>query len=100
VQGTGVLGRIGGEEFAIAFSVPLEEAERACQRAVDLVGASPCGLVNGTIVRVTVSAGLAACEPAATDAEAIDAAYARADEALYRAKSAGRHRLVVAEAAA
>ncbi|MGE0600939.1 MAG: diguanylate cyclase [Dehalococcoidia bacterium] len=101
VRGEGTLGRIGGEEFGILFTVPLAAAERACRRAVDLVAATPCGLVDGTVVRITVSAGLAACAPdddAASDA--IDHAYTLADEALYRAKSAGRHRLVISDRAA
>lgn len=100
VRGEGVLGRIGGEEFAIAFYVPLDAAAEACQRAVDLVGKTPCGLVDGTIVRVTVSAGLAPCSRGSQTSGNIDEAYAMADAALYEAKTAGRHRLVIANDAA
>ncbi|MGE3074885.1 MAG: diguanylate cyclase [Dehalococcoidia bacterium] len=101
VLGEGTLGRIGGEEFGILFTVPVAAAERACRRAVDLVAATPCGLVDGTVVRITVSAGLAPCTPDDGDVtDAVDHAYTLADEALYRAKSAGRHRLVVSDRAA
>lgn len=100
VSGEGVLGRIGGEEFAIAFYVPLAAAEQACQRAVELVGATPSALVDGTIVRVTVSAGLAPCGRGMSPSETIDQAYAMADAALYEAKTTGRRRLVVSAQAA
>ena len=101
VLGEGTLGRLGGEEFGILFSVPVDVAERACRRAVDLVAATPCGLVDGTVVRITVSAGMAPCEQGEGDAtDAVDHAYVLADEALYRAKTAGRHRLVVSDRAA
>lgn len=101
IEGEGILGRIGGEEFGILFSVPFETAELACRRAVDLVAATPCGLINGAVVRITVSAGLARCDQSEGSATgALDHAYTLADEALYRAKSAGRHRLIVSDQAA
>jgi|GEM_PF-4733736 len=95
-----VVGRLGGEEFGIVFTGPLERAERACERAVEMVADRGCELPSGEILRVTVSAGLAPCRRASDRADdAIDRAYEAADQALYRAKEAGRHRLVVSKAA-
>ncbi len=98
VNGVGMLGRLGGEEFGIFFTGPDAEAEAACARAVALVGAVPCLLPGGGVLGVTVSAGLAPCRRpgAGTESAIIDAAYEEADRALYDAKQAGRHRLVVA----
>jgi diguanylate cyclase (GGDEF)-like protein len=101
VVGSGVLGRLGGEEFGIFFTGSNAEAELACRQAVALVGAVPCLLSGGGILEVTVSAGLAPCRRpgAGTESAIIDAAYEEADRALYDAKESGRHRLVVAKAA-
>jgi diguanylate cyclase (GGDEF)-like protein/PAS domain S-box-containing protein len=96
VQGHGVLGRLGGEEFGIFFTGSLEEAEALCARSVTLIGAVPCLLSGGGLLRVTVSAGLAPCRRpgAGIESAIIDAAYEEADLALYDAKAGGRHRLV------
>ena len=101
VEGEGVLGRLGGEEFGVFFEGPVAEAELVCSRAVALVGAIPCLLSGGRILKVTVSAGLAPCERKGDRDESavIDAAYETADIALYDAKEGGRHRLVVSRAA-
>jgi diguanylate cyclase (GGDEF)-like protein/PAS domain S-box-containing protein len=100
VDGMAIIGRLGGEEFGMIFNGPLEEAERACARAVEHVAAAPYEVPSGASLRVTVSAGLAPCRRALDRPEAaIDRAYECADQALYQAKEAGRHRLVVAKAA-
>ena len=101
IRDEGVLGRLGGEEFGVLFTIPLSEAERVCRRAVDIIGSMPCLLPGGALLSVTVSAGLAQCRRIGGDAQgAIDRAYEAADRALYAAKGAGRHRLVVALQAA
>lgn len=101
IDGDGVLGRLGGEEFGVFFTGSLEEAEAVCDRAVAIVGAIPCLLSGGRILKVTLSAGLAACRRTSSEDESavVDAAYEAADVALYDAKEGGRHRLVVARAA-
>lgn len=100
-KGEGYVGRLGGEEFGVLFTVPVERAEQACQRAVDLVAATPCALSAGALVRVTVSGGLAPCRRSTDSApDAVARAYDVADRALYEAKNTGRHRLVTAGRAA
>lgn len=98
IGAAGSVGRLGGEEFGVAFHVPTAEAARTCERAVALIGSVPCLLPGGGLLTVTVSAGLAPVrEPGSPG---IDRAYEEADGALYVAKQRGRHRLVIAPAAA
>ena len=86
-----VLTRPGGEEFIVFLpngtrEEAMQVAERVCQRVRDadiLHEASPLG-------RMTVSIGVAAREPG--DGEPEDM-LRRADQALYRAKEAGRDRV-------
>ncbi|GAB3735269.1 sensor domain-containing diguanylate cyclase [Luteimonas pelagia] len=78
--------RFGGEEFLLILpgtrlDAAMEVAERI-RRAVEQV-ALPFPL--------SVSIGLAPGDPGADDPEAV---FARADQALYRAKAAGRNRIV------
>jgi diguanylate cyclase (GGDEF)-like protein len=81
--------RLGGEEFAVILtgatdSAALEFAERLRKK----IASSPTAH-EGHAVTVTVSIGIAAMTARDTAAEA---ALARADTALYRAKQAGRDR--------
>ncbi len=87
-----VTARFGGEEFvAVLRGVgpggARIYAERVRQRLAELV--LPCG-------PVTVSAGVAAYEPGMASPDVLLAA---ADQALYRAKDAGRDRVVVLDRA-
>jgi diguanylate cyclase (GGDEF)-like protein len=88
-----VVGRLGGEEFAVLMPGASDERaaeviERICQRIrheeIDL----PDGFVT-----LTVSAGIAETDPWS---ESIDDALERADAAMYRAKYDGRDRFVIA----
>lgn len=84
-RGNDVIGRLGGEEFALLLPDTLpSEAERITQRIsrryrVDVI-------LDG--MEPTVSYGIAPLEEGLD----LDTALARADEALYRAKAAGRDR--------
>jgi diguanylate cyclase (GGDEF)-like protein len=84
-----VLCRYGGEEFAIVMSEmhgnPVEAAERLRLAIAGLAVPGPNGPLN-----VTVSIGVAELKPDDTLANLL----ARADEALYRAKQAGRNRVM------
>jgi len=92
-----VLGRVGGEEFAMVLpgvdphaALPLVERLReAIHRGVPHPGAPDRSL--------TISAGLAQVE--GSDMAALEAATQRADGALYAAKAAGRNRALVSAAA-
>lgn len=87
-----VVGRLGGEEFAICMpATAKEKAEIVCNRLriamEELVVES-----NAGGIRFTVSIGVAAYDAGADDLERF---MSRADEALYAAKDAGRNRVVV-----
>jgi len=77
-----LVARIGGEEFAVALpDVSLTDAVSILER-----------LRTSLVPMVTCSVGLAMWD----GQETIEALEGRADRALYRAKTAGRDRLVVA----
>ena len=86
-------GRIGGEEFAIILSgADRASAEVFAERLRLKVADTPL-VLGGQVIQLTVSIGVAALH--AKDANA-DAAFVRADRALYRAKENGRNRVAVA----
>lgn len=90
------VGRMGGEEFALLFPHSnAHEAKKAMQRLLKLVAQEVVTAPGGTEVRVTFSAGIAACNGRSTLKELIR----QADQALYRAKNEGRNQVVMAEAA-
>jgi diguanylate cyclase (GGDEF)-like protein len=89
-----IIGRIGGEEFAVIVAEPLELGLRIAERiraGFETAGA----VVAGHAVAATVSIGAATSYELVTN---IDALIARADVALYRAKGEGRNRLRAADA--
>ena len=81
--------RVGGEEFAAIISGTLDEGIMVAER-LRVAFESAGRTVAGRYIGATVSVGVAA-HAAATN---IDALLARADEALYAAKSAGRNQVV------
>lgn len=86
-----VIGRTGGEEFAIlAPKCPLERASQLASIICSAV-ASEVILANGTLHTVTVSIGV----DIATDAPTLDASLLNADAAAYAAKAAGRNRWTI-----
>lgn len=94
LRGEDVLGRLGGEEFCILLPETdsvgaLEVAERLRVR----VAASRLQVEGGTIA-MTVSIGMAALQPGETTWESL---LKRADQAVYRAKAAGRDRVFGAD---
>jgi diguanylate cyclase (GGDEF)-like protein len=81
-----LVGRWGGEEFCVLLPrTPLRDAEQLAQRVATRVAASGAG------IRVTVSIGVSEYGPADGDLRTV---IRRADDALYRAKEAGRNRVV------
>jgi diguanylate cyclase (GGDEF)-like protein len=89
-------GRYGGEEFcAVLYGTQLGTAIEIANRIRTAASERPLG---GIPRAITVSIGVALCLPEA--AHSLDASIARADEALYQAKQAGRNRVVGLEGAA
>jgi diguanylate cyclase (GGDEF)-like protein len=90
----GFAARWGGEEFALWLSpCAAAQAAAALERWLDALRAERPE-AHGAALRLTASIGLAGLDPASADT--LDAALARADACLYRAKAAGRDRLVAA----
>lgn len=86
------VGRYGGEEFGIVLGgCGPDKAQVLCERIRQNIEAHPF-TVLGRPIKVTVSLGLAHADPAEEISETD--LIRRADEALYRAKEAGRNRLV------
>lgn len=85
-----VVGRLGGEELGVLL--PGADAQIALMVAGRLRAAIEKLRVpwRGDVVRVTVSIGVATWDASLTGAALLD----RADQALYRAKSTGRNRVV------
>lgn len=84
---TDVLGRYGGEEFMVFVPhTSIEGARLLAERLRRAVRDAPFDF-GGDTLALTVSIGVAASGP--EDAN-IESPIGRADEALYRAKEAGR----------
>jgi len=91
VDGAGSLGRVGGEEFAICLSgATVATTLDVLQRLRDRLAADRPGPDGNP---VTMSFGVASLHPG----ESLEQLRERADAALYRAKNAGRDRVVVDE---
>jgi diguanylate cyclase (GGDEF)-like protein len=86
-----VFGRIGGEEFGcLVRNASLEEGRDIAERIRKQFGAAELSAVEGTTIRATVSVGIAAAVGPDQDLMLL---ITRADQALYRAKAAGRNRV-------
>ncbi len=97
MRNTDRLGRYGGEEFLMLLTATADEA--AAKVAAERVREGTAGYDWGTVapgLKVTVSAGVALCQPGETAEQLLN----RADQALYDAKREGRNRVNVADAAA
>jgi diguanylate cyclase (GGDEF)-like protein/PAS domain S-box-containing protein len=86
-----ILGRLGGEEFAVCMpAVALQDAKALAERLRCAVAGSVFNTPEGP-VNVTVSIGVTCYSPSDTVATLID----RADAAMYVAKRSGRNRVRV-----
>ncbi|NYE63424.1 diguanylate cyclase (GGDEF)-like protein [Duganella sp. 1224] len=91
-----MLGRIGGEEFAVLLpGTELAAAAVFAERLRQRVEQTPMRLDDGALLGITISIGIAAM---GGEAQGGDQALIRADQALYRAKRAGRNRVERMEA--
>jgi diguanylate cyclase (GGDEF)-like protein len=93
-----LLGRLGGEEFAVVMPEVNEAAALAvAQRVLSAVQARGLPHVTSpTAAVVTVSVGVVTLWPSEGVANSAQALYAQADDALYEAKRSGRNQVMVA----
>jgi diguanylate cyclase (GGDEF)-like protein len=90
VRAGDIVARWGGEEFLVACpDCPVEQGARIAQKVREKLEASVVGKGRG--IAVTASIGVAVSEPG----KAFGEAFGRADAAMYRAKLAGRNRVVL-----
>ncbi|APG91713.1 GGDEF domain-containing protein [Sinorhizobium americanum] len=93
LDGRGIFGRIGGEEFGIVLPEHTEEQAAAVAEAIcRAVRDTPFGRAHQRI-RLTVSIGIAAAAPGDTIMDVM----IRADLALYDSKADGRDRCSIAK---
>lgn len=84
-----VLGRIGGEEFAVALpGVPVDGAVAVAEHLRDQIAETPVDTTRG-VVSVTASFGVSALQ----HGDKLSDVLRRADSALYHAKNSGRNRV-------
>ncbi len=92
LRNTDLLGRYGGEEFVILVpETPREKAYILAERIRRVVRSAPFETDVGPI-EITISLGIAMLDETCTNLESL---IARADEALYQAKQAGRDTTVI-----
>lgn len=87
-----VIGRLGGEEFVAVLPGALNDAAAVGERVRSALAAASI-VRNGQHIAATVSIGVAS----GPSSSAVNSLITRADEALYRAKSEGRNRVVMAD---
>jgi diguanylate cyclase (GGDEF)-like protein len=102
VRESDIVARYGGEEIIVlAPNTPLNTARRLAERLRAMIEAASFALpvsqtgARAGVLRVTASIGVASLGQQARDARTL---IRRADEALYKAKEAGRNRVEVAAA--
>jgi diguanylate cyclase (GGDEF)-like protein len=85
-----LVGRFGGEEFVVLLeNTSLHTARQVAERIRRRIGSGPVDTGNAT-VNITISQGLALYR----EGDTVPALLKRADQAMYRAKAAGRNCVV------
>ncbi|MGH9292978.1 MAG: diguanylate cyclase [Acidimicrobiales bacterium] len=87
-----LIGRYGGEEFALVVRAPLHQAVELAERLRNVIAESPIETASG-LITVTASVGVA--ELGERDAD-LGRLLSRTDSALYEAKRSGRDRVSMA----
>jgi diguanylate cyclase (GGDEF)-like protein len=90
---TDILGRPGGEEFAVLLPNSNAAAAMAVAERIRVAFAAVCCEMDNRLSNATVSAGVTTARRTST----FDTMMATADEALYRAKAEGRNRVTFAD---
>jgi two-component system cell cycle response regulator len=97
VRRSDVAARYGGEEFLVLLpDTPIEAAVKLAERIRSAVSKDPYDMPGGQARRITASIGIAGVTPDMDDDDLKtvgESLIARADVALYEAKSAGRDRV-------
>jgi diguanylate cyclase (GGDEF)-like protein len=93
-----LLGRVGGEEFAVLLHDATADAAASIADRLRLQVRSNVQHPGGAGNSVTISGGVAPVSGAFEPEVALSVALTKADEALYQAKCAGRDRIVLAAA--
>ena len=93
VKAPELIGRLGGEEFAIVFCDVGPERAAARAELIRTSFAERANEVDGYPVAATLSIGLAFCENGSLDVPEL---LMQADQALYDAKERGRNRVEIA----
>jgi diguanylate cyclase (GGDEF)-like protein len=89
-----IIGRIGGEEFAILLpETDKEQAIEVAERLREAIGNAEVAIENGRPVRFTASIGVTSLTG---EDKNMDVLLNIADKALYQAKNAGRNKVVAA----
>ncbi len=91
IRSSDVAGRLGGEEFAVLFPETEAQAARAVAERIRRRLSGERFELAGEAFRITVSAGVSE----ASKSDDREQMMFRADKALYRAKEAGRDRVLV-----
>lgn len=93
LRSTDLVGRIGGEEFAVLMpDTEIAAARTICERLRRIVARATVPLPSGVEAMITISTGIATFE----SDEDRDSLMGRADHALYAAKSGGRNQVRLA----
>ena len=88
-----MIARIGGEEFAILLpNTSIEEASIIAKRIIEKLSLLELKIANNTILRFTVSIGVADVTENILNIEQL---LSNADEALYEAKQTGKNKAVI-----
>lgn len=90
---TDVVGRVGGEEFAMLIQSQMADAKVTCERLLRSINSEPFRIEKEELI-VTGSFGLAEHK---ANIETLDELFKRADSAMYSAKRNGRNRLEIAD---
>ncbi len=101
LRGGDIIGRIGGEEFAVVLSkdTNADVGQKVLERLVSKVASTPCPYVdeNGKNQELVYTTSLGFCSLIPDEKADIHELLKVADEALYEAKETGRNRVVYAD---